>query len=433
MEQKNTLTLTEITSIGIGTMIGAGIFALFGEISALAGGYSWLAFLAAGTLSGLVGYSYALMSKVSSTNGGLSEYLNYSWKGGLMGGAISLCYFFSICIVLGLVSKSFGHYLSAVLKLSDNWVNYFAMLSVLLFFIVNATGIKFMGRIEKVLVIFKVLVLIGFTIICFYYFSEATYKANQTSQKFNFGNFINAIALANLSFAGFAVIANTGGSIRKGANLIGKAIALAILVVGLIYISLDIGVFGNMSINAIIKAKDYALAQAAMPVLGQFGFLLLGITAIVSTSTNINANIFSAANTISYMAEEKLVSSVLAKKKISRQGTWAMIITVVLVVIMIFSLDLSQIGDVASLTFLLVHTFVPLGNVLNKAKETNANKFILWLACLANGAVMCYFIYHLIGTNMLVIKVFVGVVLFAFAFQYQSLKSIKKYYNLKQN
>ena len=113
------------------------------------------------------------------------------------------------------------------------------------------------------------------------------------------------------------------------------------------------------------------MAKAVLPVLGQFGFLLLGITAVISTSTKINANIFSVENTTSYMAGEKFISSGLAKKKIGSQGTWAMIITVFLVIIILLYL-----AQIARLTSLLVHTFLPLGNILNKVKETHTNKFV---------------------------------------------------------
>ncbi|MEO7106057.1 MAG: GerAB/ArcD/ProY family transporter, partial [Rhodoferax sp.] len=74
------LTLSQTVSLGVGTMIGAGIFALFGNIASLAGGYAWLAFLCAGAISSLTGYSYYKLSHLSHTDGGLAEYLNLGWN-----------------------------------------------------------------------------------------------------------------------------------------------------------------------------------------------------------------------------------------------------------------------------------------------------------------------------------------------------------------
>ncbi|MEX1661796.1 APC family permease [Thioclava sp. 15-R06ZXC-3] len=411
------LSLIEVTSLGVGTMIGAGIFALFGEISTLAGGYAWAAFLAAGVISGLAGYSYFSLSKISKTNGGIAEYLTRGWNGGLTGSVISLCYFLSIAIVLGLVAKSFAHYSVQVFGLSNAMTDPLAIAIMVVFLLVNAAGIKFMGISEKILVIAKLVVLVGFTVIAFTHFNASVYSGNQGTVAFDFGKFVNAVALANLSFAGFAVIANAGGSVRAGADTIGRAIFIAIAVVALVYVSLDIAVFGSISLDTIETAKNYALAEAARPVLGQAGFVVLGLTAIISTMTNINANTFSAANTISYMGSAGQLSPKLSKRLFLRQGNIAMILTVVIVMAMILTLDLGQIGDVASLTFLLVHSFIPLGNVLNQRQRTGANPVLLWLAVIGNGGLGLFFIYHLFGGHDLELLVFAGVVLFALVFE----------------
>lgn len=415
---KKLLTLPETVSLGVGTMIGAGIFALFGNISSLAGGYAWLAFLCAGAISSLTGYSYFKLSHVSHTDGGLAEYLYLGWKGGLISSALSLCYFFCITIVLGLVSKAFGHYTIELTGLSERWVNVFAVAIMLVFLAVNARGAKLVGQVEKVLVAFKLLVLIGFIAICSVYFDPAIYAVNQAAISFDFGNFINAVALANLSFAGFAVVANAGGSVQEGKGIIGKAVFIAIAIVGCIYVSLDISIFGNMTLASLEGAKDTALAQAAFPVLGHFGFTLLAITAIFSTSTNINANIRAASETALYMAKEGQASPAFARIVLGDGGSWAMLTTILLVIVMIFALDLSQIANVASLTFLLVHTFIPLGNVLNTDVSNDANRLVLWLAVLSNGGVMAYFSYHLLGKSNLELLVFGGVIVGAFLIQW---------------
>ena len=416
-QSKTRLSLIEVISLGVGTMVGAGIFALFGQISTLAGGWAWAAFVVAGIISALAGYSYFKLAPLASTNGGIAEYLNLGWNGGLIGSVVSLCYFLSIAIVLGLVADSFGHYTAKVLGLGKGWVDAFAITVMILFLFVNAAGIKFMGVAEKILVVSKLAVLVGFTFVAFSHFNAQTYAQNQSAVSFDFGKFVNAVALANLSFAGFAVIANAGGSVKRGQGIIGKSIFIAILIVAFVYISLDISVFGAIPINTIEQAKDYALAEAAKPVLGQFGFLLLGITAIVSTMTNINANTFSASNTIGYMADEKQLSPTLSKRLFLKQGSISMILTVAIVIGMILTLDLGQIGDVASLTFLLVHTFIPLGNVLNKREESGASAAILWLAVVGNGGLLAFFIYHLLGGHNLELWVFAGVVAFAIIFQ----------------
>lgn len=406
----------EVISLGVGTMIGAGIFALFGEISTLAGGYAWLAFLLSGVVSGLAGYSYYVLAQVADTNGGVAEYLTLGWRDNIIGRTISLCYFLSVAIVLGLVADTFAHYTVKVLSLGDAWVNWVGVGVMLVFLVVNATGVKFVGLSEKILVGIKLLILLGFTVVTFSVFSTQTYVQNTHAVAFNFGKFVNAVALANLSFAGFAVIANAGGSVKKGQGTIGRAIFIAIAIVAAVYIALDIAVFGSIDLQKIESAKDYALAEAAKPALGAVGFVVLGLTAMLSTMTNINANIFSAANTIGFMSKERQISPLLSRHIFLDQGNLAMLFTVAIVIVLLLTLDLSQIGDVASLTFLLVHTFVPLGAALNARDEAGAGLPLLWLATLANGGLMLFFAYHLVGAHNLELYVFAGVLVFAVVF-----------------
>lgn len=143
-----------------------------------------------------------------------------------------------------------------------NWLGIAVMLA---FLIVNAAGVKFVGVAEKLLVAIKLIVLVGFTILTFSLFDAGTYTHNGSVVAFDFGKFVNAVALANLSFAGFAVIANAGGSVKQGSNTIGRAIFIAIVIVAVVYIALDIAVFGSIELKKIEAARDYALAEARGP------------------------------------------------------------------------------------------------------------------------------------------------------------------------
>lgn len=409
------LSLLEVISLGVGTMIGAGIFALFGEISTLAGGYAWVAFLIAGFVSGLAGYSYYVLSTLSSTNGGIAEYLTHGWRGSLVGSATSFCYFLSIAIVLGLVAESFGQYAVQIFHLGNGSLNALAIAVILAFILVNAAGVKLVGVAEKILVLAKLAVLCAFTLVAFTQFNTATYAANSQAVGFQFGNFVNAVVLANLSFAGFAVIANTGGSVASK-TVIARAIAIAIGLVGIVYIALDLSVFGSIPLAKIESAKDYALAAAAQPTLGAIGFTIVGITAMISTMTNINANIFSGANVIAYLGQTKEVSAQFARRIFFAEGNIAMLAIAAIVIALIVTLDLSQIGDVAGATFLLVHTLIPLGAALHCREETGTSGILLWLAVIFNGGLLAFFLWHLARSQGVELYVFAGTIAFAVLF-----------------
>ena len=82
-------------------------------------------------------------------------------------------------------------------------------------------------------------------------------------------------------------------------KLLPKALYLSVVAVIIIYIAVSVAVIGNLHVQAILSAKDYALAEAAKPFLGDFGFRLIAVGALFSTASAINATLFGAAN-VSY-------------------------------------------------------------------------------------------------------------------------------------
>lgn len=70
-----------------------------------------------------------------------------------------------------------------------------------------------------------------------------------------------------------------------------KALYLSVIITMLIYVAVSLAVVGNLSLNEIVRARDYALAEAAKPFLGNIGFTLMSIAALFSTSSAINATL----------------------------------------------------------------------------------------------------------------------------------------------
>ena len=73
--QQKYLTVRQAAFIGVGAMVGAGIFALLGAAGEVAGAAVWLSFLIAGVIAGLQGYSFAKLGAQYPSAGGLLEYV----------------------------------------------------------------------------------------------------------------------------------------------------------------------------------------------------------------------------------------------------------------------------------------------------------------------------------------------------------------------
>ena len=127
-QKKYSMTLAAAISMGIGAMVGAGIFALMGEAGVRAGNAVYISFIIAGLISMLSGYSYARLGVRYPSAGGIVEYLVQGFGCGYFSGVVSLILYFSVVIVMGMVAKAFGSYAAALLSVpkSQFYVNLLA-------------------------------------------------------------------------------------------------------------------------------------------------------------------------------------------------------------------------------------------------------------------------------------------------------------------
>ena len=143
--QKNSLTLWGAVSMGTGVMIGAGIFALTGQIAELAHEWFPLAFLVAAIVAGFSAYTYVKMSNAYPSAGGIAMFLEKAYGKTTMTGACALLMYFSMVINESLVARTFGTY---TLQLFDvgpgSWLVPALGVGLLFFaFIINILSNKF--------------------------------------------------------------------------------------------------------------------------------------------------------------------------------------------------------------------------------------------------------------------------------------------------
>jgi amino acid transporter len=160
-----------------------------------------------------------------------------------------------------------------------------------------------------------------------------------------------------------------------------------------LYLAVAVTVTGNLSDYEIERAKDYALAEAAKPFLGQFGFHLIAIAALFSTASAINATLFGSANVCYMIARDGGLPAGLSRRE-WRGATGGLLLTAALVLAVTLSFDLSGIAMMGSAAFLLIYAAVNAGH-LRVLKATGANALLVWLSlltCLAMFAVLCVYI-----------------------------------------
>ena len=388
MEKKAFNTLSA-AMLGIGCMVGVGIFIVIGLAGSIAGNLVWASFVVGGIIAILSGYSLAKLAIRYPSRGGIIEYLVQEYGENSFSGSLSVLFYFAQLITLAAVAKSFGEYGARLFGYHSAFmIDAFAVGVILFFTFINLMGATFVAKSENIIVAIKLSALVIFTIAAF-----TTIKPEYLSLKDAPPaiNILFAVALTFFAYQGYSVITNTIEDMENPKKTVIKAMFLAIGVVTVLYVSVSIAVLGNLPLSEVIKAKDYALAEAAKPLLGELGFKIMAVVALISATTAINATLY-AATEISYT---------LAKKgelpKIYEYNVWhsyeGLIISTILIIPMILFLNLSEITTVAALSVLVIQSLTHLGH-LKVIKKTGANKLAIFMAFLLMLIIVLVSVYY---------------------------------------
>jgi len=257
-------------------MIGAGIFALMGQVAELAGSLFPVAFLAGGIITGLSAYSYVKFSNAYPSSGGVAKFLRKAYGPGTATGSFSLLMYVSMVIAESLVARTFGSYTLRLFDVDDGgaFVPVLGVVLIAAAFIINVSGNKIIGATATITAIAKILgiALLAIALLAASGFpSFETLGSSETSDWSMTGGFVAALALSILAYKGFTTITNQGGDIVNPNKNVGRSIIISVLICMVIYVALALSVSANLSIPEIIKAKNYALAEASQPVFGNLG------------------------------------------------------------------------------------------------------------------------------------------------------------------
>ena len=159
-----------------------------------------------------------------------------------------------------------------------------------------------------------------------------------------------------------------------------KAMFISIGLVMLLYIAVTFAVFGNLALPEIIKAQDYALAEAARPAFGQTGFSMMAVAALISTASSINANLYAVTNVTYQMAKNGELPEVYERNV--WHSSEGLIVSMVIIVLLVLFFNMAEIAAIGSISILFIHALVHIGHLL-KIKETKASVPLVLLAIIA--------------------------------------------------
>ncbi len=356
---KEVLGLKELVALGVGGMVGGGIFSVLGLSVSLSGHGAPIAFVLGGVIALLTGLSYAHLGLAFRSDGGSFTYLEHAFQRRNIGGIGGWLLVVGYVGTLALYAYTFGVYGAAMLgsgTAAGMWRHILGTLVLLVFLAINLYGVRAAGTTEDILVLVKVLILGIFALV-----GLAHMDAQRLSPVLNRGvtGILMGATLIFVAYEGFELIPNAINEMESPERNLAKGIVYSVLLTTAIYVVVALVAVGYLDERQIAMYKEYALAVAARPFLGQWGFLLIGLGALLSTSSAINATLFGTARLAQVMAQDHELPRAFSYTARTRPVPWVSLIVITgLTLVFVNVADLTIISSFASLTFLLIFAAV---------------------------------------------------------------------------
>jgi amino acid transporter len=346
--------LAGAVAIGIGGMVGGGIFAVLGEAVALGRGGTPVAFALGGVVASLTAYSYARLSVAHPSRGGTITFIDVAFGRNLLSGSANLLLWLSYLVTIALYAIAFGSYAATFLPQPVSAVVHHLLVSAAIVVpaAVNIAGAGTVSRLETIVVVLK-LVLLGVVIA-----AGASGLDPVALAPGGWGDPLSLVVAGMVVFVayeGFELIANAAEDVRDPARTLPRAFALAVGIVVVLYVLVAAVTVSTVSPERIAEASDYALAVAAEPSLGHAGFVIVAVAAVLATLSAVNATIYGNARLGYILARDGELPASQAGERggVPVAGT----LTVAAVsLVLANTVPLESVAVIASASFLLVFT-----------------------------------------------------------------------------
>ena len=220
-----------------------------------------------------------------------------------------------------------------------------------------------------------------------------------------------------VAYEGFEFIANAAQDIKEPTKNLPRAFYISVAIVMVLYILIAIITVGSVPEDVLMKAKDYALAEAAKPSLGQMGFTLVTLAALLSTFSAINATIYGNAK-LGYIIAKygQLPRSLMDKDKKSGVPFRGVLYTTLFSLILAHTIDLTEISIIGSAGFLLIFFLINI-SAYKLYKEIQAKRFILIIASILSFLALCTLLFYTYSSNPRAVIIFMRFIIISGLFE----------------
>ncbi|UCH84352.1 MAG: amino acid permease, partial [Candidatus Latescibacterota bacterium] len=385
------LGLFDASMIGIGAMIGAGIFVLTGIAAGEAGPASILAFALNGLVTLLTALSYAELASAYPKSGGGYSFIKKAFPGPV-GFASGWMLWFSYIVACSLYALGFGSYFWEFIHSYFPFVSEFTfdllgerlpvvIMTVLIgwgFVMVNMRGTALTGKVENVITVIKIAILSVFILfglkVIFNYPAESIENFTPFLPM-GFAGVILAMGLTFIAFEGYDLIATVAEEIKSPEKTIPRATMISLAVTITIYLLIVFVCLGAIRPEAgttwefLGRYQETAIVKAAKSFMPFFGVALIIVGGLFSTLSALNATILASSRVAFSMSRDKMLPRSLSTIHPSRRTPHiAVAATGVIMIVAAVLFPIQVIGSAASVLFLLTFSLVNLSLIALRRK-----------------------------------------------------------------
>jgi amino acid transporter len=414
-------------SIGIGGIVGGGIFATLGLAAIQARGATYLSFLIGGAVALLTAYAYTQLSLTYPSKGGTVTFINRAFGTGLFAGGINTLLVMTYVVLLAVYAYAFATYAATFFPETDYnfWHRVLTSSIIVLLAAVNFVGPGLVDRSEGSFNFGKLLILLIFVVV-------GMASSGLTFERLTPADWVSAPVivasgmLVFISYEGFELIANVSDRVRNPRKNLRYAYYGCVTTAIVFYMFIIVVALGHLSFDALSQARDYSLSAAAQAFMGRPGFILLAIGAMLATASAINAGLFGASKLPVMLAEEQEAPERYDREVWGRHPVGLGMIAVLSLLVANF-LDLHALSAAASAGFIMVFALVNVANA-KLADETKSRRWISVVGAIACFGALAIMLFQIGRDPKHSFELFfiAGLALFPFLYQlaYRALKGV---------
>ncbi|APH39610.1 amino acid permease [Methanohalophilus halophilus] len=444
------LTLFDITMIGLAGMIGAGIFALTGIATGIAGPAVMLAFLLNGVVATFTGLAYAELGSAMPEAGG-----SYLWVREGMGNHLGFLSgwvdWAAHTIACALYAVTFGAFFS---ELIVNFLGYeqfdqglliklSALVIVSLMALINFMGAKESGRLGGFVTLFKIAILVvfaGFGIYktitqpdwTFSFFSDPSFAPN------GFIGILVAMGLTFIAFEGYEIIVQSGEEVKRPEHNIPKAVLISLWTAVIIYIIVAFALIGGIEVGIpnwiyLGELGEFSMIRVANQIVS-FGSVLILVGGFVSTISAMNATVYSSSRVAFALGRMGFLPNSLSNINEKRRTPHFAILFSYLIIASMALLPIETVASAANVMFLILFILVNMVLIILRFRRPDLKRafkmpfapYLPLVAIVVQVFIGYYMVTEIENTAFVVAVTILWVILGSFIYFSYSEKELKK-------